>query len=148
MLAGLKDIEIRHAHQTVVIGSADPATADFLRIGLGAPTAECRCVVIDDKGVAIYVADITYRSDVIQLHIDLLANSRAPSRRRSAPGCRPRPRERRTEASDAGLRGCDCYHPKIRIIESTVALIGSAGAERALAPASRRSCAVPSIGLE
>ncbi len=67
---------------------------------------------------------------------------------RNAPGCRPRPRERRTEASDAGLRGCDCYHPKIGIIVSTVALIGSAGAERARAPASRRSCAARSIGLE
>ena len=31
--------------------------------------------------VAIYVADITYRSEVIQLHIDLLANSRGPQRR-------------------------------------------------------------------
>jgi GntR family transcriptional regulator len=81
VLAGWKDIEIRHAHQTVVIGSANPTTADFLRIALGTPTAECRCVVIDGRGVAIYVADITYRSEVIQLHIDLLANSRAPSRR-------------------------------------------------------------------
>jgi GntR family transcriptional regulator len=81
VLAGWKDIEVRHAHQTVVIGSANPTTADFLRIALGTPTAECRCVVIDGKGVAIYVADITYRSEVIQLHIDLLANSRAPSRR-------------------------------------------------------------------
>ena len=77
----MEDIEIQHAHQTVVIGSANPSTADFLRIALGTPTAECRCVAIDGKGVAIYVADITYRSEVIQLHIDLLANSRAPSRR-------------------------------------------------------------------
>jgi GntR family transcriptional regulator len=81
VLASWKDIAIRHAHQTVVIGSANPTTADFLQVALGAPTAECRCVVIDDKGVAIYVADITYRSDAIQLYIDLLANSRAPSRR-------------------------------------------------------------------
>jgi GntR family transcriptional regulator len=81
VLAGWKDIEIRHAHQTVVIGSANPMTADFLRIALGTPTAECRCVAIDSKGIAIYVADITYRSEVIQLHIDLLANTRAPSRR-------------------------------------------------------------------
>jgi GntR family transcriptional regulator len=77
VLASLKDIDIQHAHQTVVIGSADPVTADLLQIGLGAPTAECRCVVIDDKGTAIYVADIIYRSDAIKLHIDLLAGSRA-----------------------------------------------------------------------
>jgi GntR family transcriptional regulator len=77
VLAGLKDIDVHDAHQTVVIGSADPVTADFLHIGLGAPIAECRCLVIDGKGVAIYVADIIYRSDAIKLHIDLLANARA-----------------------------------------------------------------------
>jgi hypothetical protein len=31
--------------------------------------------VIDGIGVAIYVADINYRSEVIRLHIDLLAHS-------------------------------------------------------------------------
>src|ERR1700730_2861508 len=75
ILGALKDLDVRHAHQTVVIGGADPRTADLLKIGLGAPTAECRCVVIDGEGVAIYVADITYPSNVIKLHIDLLANS-------------------------------------------------------------------------
>ncbi|MPZ55976.1 MAG: GntR family transcriptional regulator [Rhizobiales bacterium] len=77
VLAQRDDIDVRHAHQTVVIGAADPETADYLKIALGAPTAQCRCVVIDAEGVAIYVADITYRSDAIKLHIDLLANSRA-----------------------------------------------------------------------
>jgi GntR family transcriptional regulator len=76
IIAGWKNVDIQDAHQTVVIGSADPTTADLLRIALGAPTAECRCVIIDANGVAIYVADITYRSDAIQLHIGLLANSR------------------------------------------------------------------------
>jgi GntR family transcriptional regulator len=77
VLAGLKDIDVRDAHQTIIIGSADPVTADLLQIGLGAPIAECRCAVIDEKGTAIYVADITYRSDAIKLHIDLLAGARA-----------------------------------------------------------------------
>ena len=36
---------------------------------------------VGGRAIAIYVADITYRSEVIQLHIDLLANTRAPSRR-------------------------------------------------------------------
>ncbi len=80
VLASLKDIDIEEAHQTVVIGSADPVTAEFLQIGIGAPTAECRCVVIDGDGVAIYVADIIYRSDAIKLYIDLLAGS-PPSRK-------------------------------------------------------------------
>jgi GntR family transcriptional regulator len=73
----VKESDIRDAHQTVVISSADPVTADLLKIGLGAPVAECHCVVIDRRGVAIYVADIIYRSDAIKLHIDLLAGVRA-----------------------------------------------------------------------
>ena len=80
VLAGLKGVQVQDAHQTVVIGSADPITAELLHVELGAPIAECRCVVLDRKGVAIYVADIIYRSDAIKLHIDLFANSRAPVR--------------------------------------------------------------------
>lgn len=83
VLASLKGVHIQGAHQTVVIGSADPVTADLLQIGLGAPIAECRCVVIDDTGIAIYVADIIYRSDAIKLHIDLLAGSPAARKGRS-----------------------------------------------------------------
>ena len=81
VLAQLPGAAIRHAHQTLVIGSADPETADRLNIALGAPIAECRCVVIDENEAAIYVADITYRSDVIKLRIDLLATSRKPAKR-------------------------------------------------------------------
>jgi len=99
VLASLKDVDIRHAHQTIVVDSADPTTANSLRIGLGAPTAECRCVVIDGKGVAIYVADITYRSEAIQLHIDLLANSRAAS---ESPG-RVRPAKGAPRAQSRGV---------------------------------------------
>jgi GntR family transcriptional regulator len=80
VLAALKGVQVQDAHQTVVIGSADPITAELLDIELGAPIAECRCVVLDRKGVAIYIADIIYRSDAIKLHIDLFASSRAPVR--------------------------------------------------------------------
>lgn len=97
VLASLKGIRVRDAHQTIVIGNADPQTADYLKIALGAPTAECRLVVIDDQGVAIYVADIIYRSDVVKLHIDLLEGSsdgsRASVERRNATDGEPvRPR--------------------------------------------------------
>jgi GntR family transcriptional regulator len=85
VIASWRDIGIKHAHQTVVIGSADPTTADLLQIALGAPIAECRCVLIDRDGVAIYVADIIYRSDAIQLHIDLFAQGPAKARGRSLP---------------------------------------------------------------
>lgn len=71
-LAELKGIRIGSAHQTMVIGSADPETAEFLEIGLGAPIAECRLLVADQDGVAIYVANIIYRSDCLKVHVDLL----------------------------------------------------------------------------
>lgn len=80
ILATLKGVDIEHAHQTLVIGSADPATAALLKVPLGTPTAECHCVVTDRKGVAIYVAEIVYRNDCVKLHIDLLDKS-APRRR-------------------------------------------------------------------
>ena len=90
VIASWKDIDIRHAHQTVVIGSADPTSSDLLQIALGAPTAECRCVLIDRDNVAIYVADIIYRSDAIQMHIDLLAPTPAsPNGARRAPSAKP-----------------------------------------------------------
>ena len=45
VLATMKGADIQHAHQTLVIGAADPATASLLKVPLGTPTAECRCVV-------------------------------------------------------------------------------------------------------
>jgi GntR family transcriptional regulator len=83
VLAQMTDVDIHDAHQTVVIGAADPQTADYLKIALGAPTAQCRCVVKDARGTAIYVGDITYRSDAIKLHIDLFASRAAKPRSRA-----------------------------------------------------------------
>ena len=40
-------------------------TAELLKVALNAPTAEARCVVVDDRGVAIYVGDIVYRGDCV-----------------------------------------------------------------------------------
>jgi GntR family transcriptional regulator len=106
VLAGLKDVDVDDAHQTVVIGSADPVTADHLRIALGAPIAECRCVVIDASGTAIYVADIIYRSDAIKLHIDLLAGSRGSAKTAGRARAAKR-RGRAVTAASAALRDCN-----------------------------------------
>jgi GntR family transcriptional regulator len=89
VIANWKDLDLQHAHQTVIIGSADPTTSDLLQIALGAPTAECRCVLIDPGNIAIYVADIIYRSDAIQLHIDLLAPMRASKAKNAARQPKP-----------------------------------------------------------
>ncbi|HUP95876.1 MAG TPA: GntR family transcriptional regulator [Burkholderiales bacterium] len=97
ILATMKGADIEHAHQTLVIGSADPATAALLKVPLGTPTAECHCVVSNSKGVAIYVAEIIYRNDCVKLHINLLDRSKAIGAGRS----------RRTERPAAGPS-----HPK------------------------------------
>jgi GntR family transcriptional regulator len=68
----MEDVIVTHAYQTFTIGVADPETADLLEIGLGEPTADCHLTVIDDKGVAIYVADIHYLKNCFVLRNDLL----------------------------------------------------------------------------
>jgi len=77
MLVEMDDVEIAHAFQTLTIGVADPETAEHLKIGLGEPTADCRLVLLDDKGVALYVADIHYRKDCFALRVDLLENAKS-----------------------------------------------------------------------
>jgi len=77
VLATLGGTAIEHAHQTLVIGSADPGTASLLQVPLGTPTAECHCVVTDRNDVAIYVAEIIYRNDCVKLYINLLDGSRS-----------------------------------------------------------------------
>jgi GntR family transcriptional regulator len=71
----MEDVVITHAYQTFTIGVADPETADLLEIGLGEPTADCHLTVIDDKDIAIYVADIHYLKNCFVLRNDLLKHS-------------------------------------------------------------------------
>lgn len=68
----MKDISISHAYQTVTIGIANPEVADLLKIGLGEPTADCRIVLLDDRNVAIYVADFHYHRNCFALRRDLM----------------------------------------------------------------------------
>ncbi len=72
VLSTLEDVSTARAHQTLIIGAADMETAQLLGLALNAPMAEAHCVVVDDHGVAIYVADIVYRGDCVRFDIDLL----------------------------------------------------------------------------
>jgi GntR family transcriptional regulator len=56
----------------VTIGVADPEIAEQLKVGLGEPTADCRLVLVDDHGVAIYAADFHYHRNCFSLRRDLL----------------------------------------------------------------------------
>lgn len=63
-------LNIAHAHQVLVIGTAAPEIAELLEVSLSAPTAEVRWVLRDDSDTAIYVADIIYRSDCVKMSTD------------------------------------------------------------------------------
>ena len=80
ILADLEEVDVATARQSITVGEADPETADLLQIALGAPVVHCRCVITDEKGVAIYGAEIRYRSDCVEIDIDLRPKSarRAP----------------------------------------------------------------------
>ena len=89
VLATLDGVDIEHAHQTLIIGTADTVTAGLLDVPLGTPTAECHCVVTNREGVAIYVAEIVYRNDCVKLYINLLDRS-APRVAAEDPGAKTR----------------------------------------------------------
>jgi GntR family transcriptional regulator len=78
----MEEVTPLEAHQTLTIGSAEPEIADLLKISIGAPTVEAHCVVVDDRGIAIYVGDIIYRSESIKLQMNLLATT--PLRQKKA----------------------------------------------------------------
>lgn len=68
----MNEVRIRAARQTLTIGCADPHLAAALEVPVGSPTLVVRRVIVDERGVAIYIGHITYRSDAIQMEMDLL----------------------------------------------------------------------------
>ena len=77
ILSERSDVKIARAHQTLIIGTADMESASSLEVALNSPTAEVRCAVTDDQGVAIYVGEMIYRGDCVRLNIDLLPDEDA-----------------------------------------------------------------------
>lgn len=71
VLASLHDLAIKTVRQSVNIDVADAETAKLLDIPLANPIAKVRRSIADNSGVAIYVADAHYRSDVIRIEMDL-----------------------------------------------------------------------------
>jgi GntR family transcriptional regulator len=72
VLATLPGLAVRRARQSFIVGTVEPRIANLLAIGIGFPTVEAHLVVDDEDGVAIYVADVVYRGDCVQLDVDLL----------------------------------------------------------------------------
>ncbi len=71
-LVEMDGVSILRAHQTTLIGVAEPETAELLGVGLGEPIADCRLIVVDAGGRAIYVGEIQYHKDCFAMRVDLL----------------------------------------------------------------------------
>ncbi|MFK8251342.1 GntR family transcriptional regulator [Ancylobacter terrae] len=72
VVATLEGLAIKRARQSFIVGTVEPRVANLLSIGIGFPTVEAHLVVTDAEEVVIYVADIIYRGDCVQLDVDLL----------------------------------------------------------------------------
>lgn len=71
ILRELPGLEIKEAHQTLTLGSADPELAALLELPLNAPIAHVHRTAIDKDGTIIFVGTGIYRGDVVQLNIRL-----------------------------------------------------------------------------
>lgn len=72
VVATLDEIRVKRARQSFIVGTVEPRVANLLATGIGFPTVEAHLVIADENDVVIYVADIIYRGDCVQLDIDLL----------------------------------------------------------------------------
>jgi GntR family transcriptional regulator len=72
VVATLAGPKVKRARQSFIVGTAEPRVANLLSIGIGFPTVEAHLVVLDEDDVVIYVADLVYRGDCVQLDVDLM----------------------------------------------------------------------------
>ena len=71
VLTSLPAVGIASGRQTLSISKADADIARLLGIAIGAPIANVRRVLCDKSGTVIYLADVRYRGDYVQLEMDL-----------------------------------------------------------------------------
>lgn len=71
VLDQMEGITIGKVHQNIRIDVADADTAHLLDIPIAGPVARVRRTIADKNGIVIYVADVVYRGDVVQLDMDL-----------------------------------------------------------------------------
>lgn len=72
LVSELPGVKIVDARQILSIGEADPETASYLEIPLGAPIAVVQRLAINDQGVLILVANGLYRGDKVRIDMKLL----------------------------------------------------------------------------
>lgn len=71
ILDRMDGIAIEKVTQHVSIDVTNSVTAELLAMPLGSPVAKVRRTITDDAGVVIYIADVLYKSSVVQLDMDL-----------------------------------------------------------------------------
>lgn len=71
ILMSMPGVTIAQARQTLTIGTAEPETAGHLGIPVNAPVAYVRRVFRATDGTVLYLGDVTYRGDLVQLEMDL-----------------------------------------------------------------------------
>lgn len=71
ILVALPNVRIATANQTLTIGTADMETARRLNIPENSPVAEVRRVFRAPDRTVIYLGEVTYRGDLIQIEMDL-----------------------------------------------------------------------------
>ncbi len=67
------ELQIEMARQTMIISKCDLETASLLDLAIGDPMAEVRRVLCDAESNIVYLADVTYRGDIIRVEMDLLS---------------------------------------------------------------------------
>jgi GntR family transcriptional regulator len=73
VLLALPSVKVVTARQVLTIATADLEVARHLGISVNAPVAEVRRVFTGPKRRVIYLGEITYRGDFVQLEMDLKA---------------------------------------------------------------------------
>lgn len=71
ILNEIPELKIGDVRQIMTIGTADMVTADLLQLELNAPVAFVRRYAQDKEGRLIFVAETTYRGDVVWLSMKL-----------------------------------------------------------------------------
>jgi GntR family transcriptional regulator len=71
VLTEMRDLKIASAQQTLTIGTADLDVARHLQIPLNSPIADVRRVFRSPDNTVIYLAEVTYRGDIVRIDMDL-----------------------------------------------------------------------------
>ena len=72
LLLAMPSVQIATARQTLTISTADLEVARHLGISVNAPVAEVRRIFTGQERRVIYLGEITYRGDYVQLEMDLM----------------------------------------------------------------------------